>query len=399
MSGPYEIRVYDNFHYMDLDESYLLGPFATAEQALQKAKEIVRDFLSESAHEHRMVEDLLNHYRMFGEDPTILGDPKLQFSAWDYAVSIAPQYGISNTAIIAPGGGASAIPEFEHGVPLRQIAEQLASAGKAVQRIARGLKFEDESGFQTFITVDEPRTQDGLDYDVESVTRVITQAPPMVAQLLSDLSDLAVANQVTALGSLNISGIATLESRLSIYENMDEWHLHGPLLVHAALLGPATFSALVNAAAGVPPVPAGPSRWSHRDLEKARETLPGECFSRLTNACLTIAVPLDRGDLPAHIHLRYDAPHPTLGSGLLCLIEAPALRHASDLSKSIATANDFELRYEDRPPHFGAWCLSATGNSLAYHQFLPDSLFDVPDVVAKVAAWAIARARANSHHY
>lgn len=98
MSGPYEIRVYDNFHYMDRDESYLLGPFATAEEALRKAKEIVCDFFSEAAREHRTVEGLLSHYRSFGEDPAILGEPEISFSAWDYAESIASQYVISSTA-------------------------------------------------------------------------------------------------------------------------------------------------------------------------------------------------------------------------------------------------------------------------------------------------------------
>jgi hypothetical protein len=89
MSGPYEIRVYDNFHYMDRDESYLLGQFASAEEALQVAQNIVREFLESAAGEHRTAEALISHYRSFGEDPAILGDPPVEFSAWDYAEEIA----------------------------------------------------------------------------------------------------------------------------------------------------------------------------------------------------------------------------------------------------------------------------------------------------------------------
>jgi hypothetical protein len=97
MSGPYQIRVYDNFHYMDRDESYLLGPLATAEEALEVAQTIVREFLEEAADEHRTAEALVSHYRSFGEDPTILGEPAIEFSAWDYAEALAREIAATST--------------------------------------------------------------------------------------------------------------------------------------------------------------------------------------------------------------------------------------------------------------------------------------------------------------
>lgn len=399
MSGPYKIRVYNNFNYMDEKESYLIGPFATAEQALRKAEEIVHQCLEDAVQGHSTVEEILRHYRIFGEDPTVLGNPTVEFSAWDYAESIAPQYGVSSTSTRAPGTSLSAIPDLDRGVPLRQLAEELASAGRTVHGIAGGLQFEDEAGYRTSITVDEPRTQDGFDYDVESVTRVITQAPPMVEQLLLDPVGVVVANQVTALGNLEVSGIATLKSRLSVYENEDLWNLYVPLLVQAALHGPATFAAFVNAAAGATPVRTGPSRWSRRDLEQVQQSLKGEYFCRLSDTCLTIVVPLPRASPSAHIHLRCDATHPTLGSGLRCVIEMPATIPAENLPDAISYANSSELRYEDRAPHFGAWCLSTKGNSMAYNQFLPDTLYDTPGIAAIITVWAIARAKLQGHFH
>jgi hypothetical protein len=73
--------MYDNFHYMDEDNVYDHGAFATYDEALAAAK--------------RLVEEEIAHYKFdmglycgFADEPGILGPPGMaieRFSARDYA--------------------------------------------------------------------------------------------------------------------------------------------------------------------------------------------------------------------------------------------------------------------------------------------------------------------------
>ena len=102
----YEIRVMDNFHYMDEDEAYTLREYRTAEEALTKCKAIVDDFLENCTGQHDTVEDLYHSYTMFGEDPRIIacnGAPEVNFSGWGYA-KVRARYLIEKKG--APSGGA-----------------------------------------------------------------------------------------------------------------------------------------------------------------------------------------------------------------------------------------------------------------------------------------------------
>lgn len=78
---PYTVRVWDNFHYMDEEEAYDQGRYATYDEALDAAKRIVKE--SVLHHRHDMAE-----YSMFGDDPGIIGpipEGQSRFSARDYA--------------------------------------------------------------------------------------------------------------------------------------------------------------------------------------------------------------------------------------------------------------------------------------------------------------------------
>ena len=78
--GGYTVFVDDNFHYMDEDERYTLGVFATVEEAIAACRSIVDRCLN---HEPGMTaEAMFKKYAMFGEDPFI---PGVEFSAWTYA--------------------------------------------------------------------------------------------------------------------------------------------------------------------------------------------------------------------------------------------------------------------------------------------------------------------------
>jgi hypothetical protein len=82
----FTVYVADNFHFMDDDETYTHGVFATWAEALTAARQIVDDSLS---HHHRpgmTAEELYDTYTSFGDDPVIRPAPDGEkFSAWDYA--------------------------------------------------------------------------------------------------------------------------------------------------------------------------------------------------------------------------------------------------------------------------------------------------------------------------
>jgi hypothetical protein len=92
LGSPYEVLVDDNFHYMDEDERYSAGKFATYGEALEQAKRIVDRSLSELFEPGKSAADLMASYVMFGDDPWIAPTPAgaERFSARDYARQRAP---------------------------------------------------------------------------------------------------------------------------------------------------------------------------------------------------------------------------------------------------------------------------------------------------------------------
>lgn len=81
----YVIRVDDNYDYMDKDARYTYGEYATLEDALKAAKEIVDGCLSSAYTPGMSAEDLYQIYTSLGEDPFIVGPEDSNFSAWTYA--------------------------------------------------------------------------------------------------------------------------------------------------------------------------------------------------------------------------------------------------------------------------------------------------------------------------
>jgi|WetSurMetagenome_2_1015567.scaffolds.fasta_scaffold94923_3 hypothetical protein len=88
----YHVLEDDNFHYMDEDERIDLGVFDTVEEAINRAKKSVDDFLRENFRPGMTPEDLYRGYVDFGPDPFIISDDSsCQFSAWDYAKVRCPK--------------------------------------------------------------------------------------------------------------------------------------------------------------------------------------------------------------------------------------------------------------------------------------------------------------------
>jgi hypothetical protein len=83
---PFEVMVDDNFHYMDKDERWRLGSFATLEEARQACMALVEECLSNYYQTGMEAEELYSQYTMFGDDPFIVGPGEPgKFSAWIYA--------------------------------------------------------------------------------------------------------------------------------------------------------------------------------------------------------------------------------------------------------------------------------------------------------------------------
>lgn len=83
---PFAVMVNDNFHFMDQDEPWRLGTFATLNQALAVCTNMVESCLADCYKTGMDAKELYSLYMLFGDDPFILGPGDLsEFSAWDYA--------------------------------------------------------------------------------------------------------------------------------------------------------------------------------------------------------------------------------------------------------------------------------------------------------------------------
>lgn len=86
IKSKYIVYVDDNFHYMDESERYCAGAFDTAEEAISICKQIVERSLGESLQNTKTADELVQSYKMYGEDPWIsCQDGSAKFSAWNYA--------------------------------------------------------------------------------------------------------------------------------------------------------------------------------------------------------------------------------------------------------------------------------------------------------------------------
>jgi hypothetical protein len=85
----YTVYVDDNFHYMDEEERYKLGEFASLEEAVAACKRVVDGFLEDETSIDSPARERYRQYTSFGPDPFIkTDDPETKqplFSAWNYA--------------------------------------------------------------------------------------------------------------------------------------------------------------------------------------------------------------------------------------------------------------------------------------------------------------------------
>lgn len=83
---PFKVCIDDNFHYMDASERTTHGAYATAEEAIEACKAIVRESVQSGYKPGMSAKALFSYYTSFGDDPFVLSSGgKINFSAWDYA--------------------------------------------------------------------------------------------------------------------------------------------------------------------------------------------------------------------------------------------------------------------------------------------------------------------------
>lgn len=70
---PYLVRVFDNFHYGDVDEAYDEGSYATYEETFAAAQAVLRRSLEHLHKPGMSAADLCALNSLHGEDPAIIG--------------------------------------------------------------------------------------------------------------------------------------------------------------------------------------------------------------------------------------------------------------------------------------------------------------------------------------
>jgi hypothetical protein len=84
----YRVLVDDNFDFMDEDDRWELGAFATAEEAVAACRALVDTGLARHFKPGMKAAQLYDLYVAEGDDPFIVagpGETSVKFSAWDYA--------------------------------------------------------------------------------------------------------------------------------------------------------------------------------------------------------------------------------------------------------------------------------------------------------------------------
>ena len=86
MDGPkFTVFVDDNAHYQDESHRRKLGEFDSWDEAVAAAKSLVDEYLVSAHKPGTSAKSLLSNYKMYGEDPFVVGNDDRRFSGWTYA--------------------------------------------------------------------------------------------------------------------------------------------------------------------------------------------------------------------------------------------------------------------------------------------------------------------------
>lgn len=294
-------------------------------------------------------------------------------------------------------------PHRPLGVPLDELEALLAPTSLEVSREDLALVVS-HGPYATRVEVSRPGQPSGPNGPIRAVVRVISEPPAPVAPMLRHVDLAAGVNRFSSLGALTVDeDHARIACRLTMYEREDAWRtLQLPLLMFAVIGGAEGILGGLQSSLREPaPRPKGKPAWTESDIRLVERYLSRIAVCNADGLGLTAEFGLETGAMSAvagHrtalLQVDGDAFHPSLGRGLLCVLQMPDRIDDKDrLARLVNRLNQLEMDETDLPPHFGAWCIGKLGNNPAYVTFLPNAAHAIPGVAVNLAVWSAVRAR------
>lgn len=294
-------------------------------------------------------------------------------------------------------------PHRPLGVPLDELESLLAPTSLELTREDRALVGHNGT-YQTRVEVSRPETRSGPNGPIRAVVRVTSDLPASLALTLRRVDFAADVNRFSSLGALIVDDdLARVGCRLTMYEREDAWRtLQLPLLLFAVIGGAegilgGLLSTVRAQVQGVKDKPA----WTASDIRLVERYLSRIAVCNADGLELTAEFGLEAaatsaigGHRTALLQVDGAAFHPSLGRGLLCVLQMPdRIDDKRRLAHLVNRLNQLEMESTDLPPHFGAWCIGKQGNNPAYVTFLPNAAHAIAGVAVNLAVWSAVRAR------
>lgn len=94
MINSYRVYSYDAFVAPSERSEMLRGEFDTKELAENFAKQLIDDEIAKDISKGRTMQQAVDAYKHAGEIPMVFGEPKSEFSAYEYLNSLPNQDGV-----------------------------------------------------------------------------------------------------------------------------------------------------------------------------------------------------------------------------------------------------------------------------------------------------------------
>ena len=292
---------------------------------------------------------------------------------------------------------------FSLGVPLKEIYEVLISIPikTALSDYLLEVFYED---LIANVEVKEFSNDQVRSTNEGAITTIKTYLPKRFLTFLSEPEFLLEMNKVTTFASLveDEKGIF-LGSRLTSFKKNRDWNIFFPLLLFSLICSNEVFYHCFSITLGKDKPSNGISEWKDTDFQLTKNYLDSMCWCTADNLGLTAKFKIDRdtnvlveGNQTALWKMHADSPHPSLGGGLLCILELPFEFERKRLIEVVNILNISEMLPHDLPPHFGAWTVGNMKNKPAYVSFLPNVLHDqAENIQTHMSIWAFQRVQTS----
>lgn len=174
-------------------------------------------------------------------------------------------------------------------------------------------------------------------------------------------------------------GVYFIGARATFYEGADSPHSVIPYLLNSVI---ASASSLIDAMLRTHETksakPTHQANCDAADLSAVKayfsgvtdyEVCPTELVTEIQLPTDTLSATLGIGKV-AEWHLDCSESHPSLGAGLMGVLEMPhVIRDPNKLDEVISALNRNEMSGIAWPPHFGSWCVGRTDCNPAYVTF------------------------------